>query len=93
MHIQIDEVDQLSDEVVTQVLGHEDARKMRDGHKNEFDELIDSVASAWYMMIFRALIFNRSATFVEPRRPGAGGRPYNLIPAQWLYSQIPVHIS
>ncbi|KUI71859.1 hypothetical protein VM1G_07480 [Cytospora mali] len=93
MHIQIDEVGELAREIVAHILGNQDTHNLQDQHGEQLDGLIESVASAWFMMIFRALVFNRSVTFIEPRRPGAGGRPYNLIPAQWLYSQIPVHIS
>ncbi|KUI59527.1 hypothetical protein VP1G_06740 [Cytospora mali] len=82
MHIQIDEVDELASEIVTHVLGNQNTHNIRDQHGDQLDELIENVASAWFMMIFRALVFNRSVTFIEPRRPGAGGRPYNLIPSQ-----------
>ncbi|ROV92253.1 hypothetical protein VPNG_09680 [Cytospora leucostoma] len=82
MHIQINEVDDLSADFITQLLGGENTDTLRKQHREHYNALIENAASAWFLMIFRALIFNRSVVLVEPKRLGAGGRPYNLIPAK-----------
>lgn len=92
MHIQMDHIDDLAEEVVRNILGREASGELEKENHEVYRALVDDMGTAWLVWIFRALVFNRSATFVEPRRPGAGGRPYQHIASRWLYSNIPVHI-
>ena len=89
----IDDLEDLCKDVVKHVIGRERYRVLFEEARAIHDDLLDEARTAWLVWIFRALVFNRSANFVEPRQASAGGRPYSHIPAQWLYSQIPVHIS
>ena len=93
MHLMIDDMDELCKEAIQYLVGRERYNNIIKEDISFHNDLVDEARQAWLVWIFRALVFNRSAQFIEPRRSGAGGRPYNLIPANWLYSQIPVHIS
>ena len=93
MHLMMDDIDELCKDVIRHLVGRERYDTITKEDVAFRGDLIDGARRAWLIWLFRALVFNRSAQFVEPRRSGAGGRPYNLIPASWLYSQIPVHIS
>ena len=93
MHMMMDDMDELCKEVIRHLIGRERYDNIIKEDTAFHNDLIDETRRAWLVWIFRALVFNRSAQFIEPRRSGAGGTPYNLIPATWLYSQIPVHIS
>lgn len=93
MHMMIDDLDDLCKEVIRYLVGRERYATIVKEDPGFHEELIDETRQAWLIWIFRALVFNRSASFEEPRRSGSGGRPYKLISANWLYSQIPVHIS
>ena len=92
MNIQLREIDLLSHEVVRHILSREEGPALERDDPKLFAELVEITGNAWLIWTFRALVFNRSCEFVTPRRAGAGGKQYSLIPAQWLYSQIPVHI-
>lgn len=52
----------------------------------------DFIGSIWYIWLFRALVWNRSCTFIRPIRVGAGGKRYDRIPSEWHDSRLPVHI-
>lgn len=96
MHLQIQDNDDLAKEVIRHVASGEDGPRLErlERQKPEFySELMEMIGNIWLIWIFRALVFNRSCEFIVPRRTGSGGKDYSLIPAKWLDSQIPVHIS
>lgn len=91
MNALIDQADSIADEVITNLLGEERRRKLQNRERDqEVQKFLDCTASIWFIMVFRALIFNRSCIWVEPKR--AGGIPSNLIPAKWHDSRIPIYL-
>lgn len=93
MQFQLEDIHELCGDVVKHLLGREGGPRLEKDFNETFEQIVAYAGDMWLIWIFRGLVFNRSCSFVVPRRSGAGGKPYSLIPAQWLYSQIPIHIS
>lgn len=88
MHLLIDDMNEICEDTVRSVLGQDLYSTLESKLPDAIGELIDRAEIAWLIWIFRAMVFNRSVIFVEH---GTKARP--LIPAKWLGSQLPVHIS
>lgn len=91
MAIHMREVDVLAKDVIQHVVTNE-ALDLEHKQGKVFEELVEILGNIWLVWIFRALVFNRSCSFVTPRRAG-GGKQYSMIPAEWLDSTLPVHIT
>ena len=79
-------------DVIRALLMDHRAEGLEEKARPDFDAVVELVEDIWLIWIFRAFVFNRSCEFIVPRR-AIGGKPFNLIPSQWLYSQLPVHIA
>lgn len=88
MHLLIDDIEAICEDTIRAVIGREQCSRLENEHLDTYKDLVDSAGTTCLVWIFRAMVFNRSAIFYEH---GPKGRP--LIPAKWLYSKIPVHIS
>lgn len=93
MKLQLDDIHELCGDVVKRILGREHGPRLEKEYHETYENIVAYAGDMWLIWIFRALVFNRSCSFVVPKRSGAGGKQYSLIPSQWLYSQIPIHIS
>lgn len=92
MKFQMDDMHELCCEVIRSLLADQYSEGLEQKARPAFDTLVSHAEDIWLIWIFRAMVFNRSCDFVVPRR-AVGGKPYNLIPSQWLYSQLPVHVA
>ena len=99
MAIQMREVDDLATDIVEQILRHKQVLSNNKNNKapnleaEQRKELVEITGNIWLVWVFRALVFNRSCSFVMPRRVEAGGKEYNMISPQWLHSQLRVQIT
>ena len=90
-HLQLENVPTIASEVVRRVISPSRIHQIETSSlASKIQDFEESVKGAWYILNFRALIFNRSHTFKNPTR--AGGRPYKLIPAEWCNSKMPIYI-
>ena len=72
MHLMMDDMEDLCKEFVKDVIGREEFDKLEKHFREFYNDLVEDAGTAWLIWMFRALVFNRSATFVEPRRSGTG---------------------
>ncbi|KAH8430625.1 uncharacterized protein LDX57_008288 [Aspergillus melleus] len=88
---QLDNAPPIAKEVVRRVISPSRIHQIETSPlRPKIQDFEESVKAAWYILNFRALIFNRSHIFQNPAR--AGGRPYKLIPAEWCNSKMPIYI-